>query len=74
MTTAAAGRLAGALIRTFLWLSVDLPLLAGMAPARSPDGDAGFRVLATVPSTPTLWLFLFRWFHLGLTAGCDYGG
>ena len=32
------------------------------------------RVLATVPSTPTLGFLLFRWFHLGLTAGCDYGG
>ena len=26
------------------------------------------------PSTPTLGFLLFRWFHLGLTAGCDYGG
>ena len=69
------GRLAWVLlIRTFLWLSAELPLSRGDGPARSLSTGTLARVLATVPSTPTLGFLLFRWFHLGLTAGCDYGG
>ena len=48
--------------------------LAGMAPLVPFDGDAGSRARHRPPSTPTLGFLLFRWFHLGLTAGCDYGG
>ena len=62
------------LIRTFLWLSAELPLSRGDGPARSLSTGTLARVLATVPPTPTLGFLLFRWFHLGLTAGCDYGG
>ena len=44
-----------------------------MAPLVPFDGDAGSRARHR-PLPPTLGFLLFRWFHLGLTAGCDYGG
>ena len=44
-----------------------------MAPLVPFDGDAGSRARHR-PPPPTLGFLLFRWFHLGLTAGCDYGG
>ena len=61
------------LIRTFLWLSAELPLSRGWPRSFLSTGTLA-RVLATVPLPPTLGFLLFRWFHLGLTAGCDYGG
>ena len=68
------GRLAWVLlIRTFLWLSAGAALSRGWPRSFLSTGTLA-RVLATVPSTPTLGFLLFRWFHLGLTAGCDYGG
>ena len=62
------------LIRTFLWLSAELPPLSrGWPRSFAFDGDAGSRARHR-PLPPTLGFLLFRWFHLGLTAGCDYGG
>ena len=52
------GRLAWVLlIRTFLWLSAELPLSRGDGPARSLSTGTLARVLATVPSTYS-WLSL----------------
>ena len=69
------GRLAGALIRTFLWLSAELLPLAGMAPLLVQMTGTLARVLATVP--PHL---LFGFLFISVVSSgadcwsCDYGG
>ena len=64
----------GALIRTFLWLSVDHCSLAGMALLFQLLTGTLVCVLATVPPHLLFGFLLFRWFHLGLTVELDYGG